>query len=264
MSLDRPLIMGIINISPDSFFQGSTKSDLKSILDTSEKMLKDGADIIDLGGMSSRSGALLISEEEELKRLLSPVAEICKRFPEAILSVDTMRSRIANETIDAGAKCINDISAGKFDHEMFRIVAGHKIPYIMMHMAGMPSDMQLNPTYNDLVMDILKFFKDRISKAQKEGIQDLIIDPGFGFGKTLEHNYTLLKNFEVFQIFDIPLLAGISRKSMIWKKLGITPENALNGTTALHMYLLQKGASILRVHDVKEAIECIELYRMLQ
>ena len=264
MNLDRPLIMGVINISPDSFYQGSTKSDIKSILDASEKMLKDGADIIDLGGMSSRPGALLISEEEELARLLIPVAEICKRFPEAILSIDTMRSRIAHETIGAGAKCINDISSGIFDQEMFRVVARHKTPFIMMHMAGMPSDMQLNPTYDDVVMDILKFFKERIPKAQKEGIQDLIIDPGFGFGKTVEHNYTLMKHFDVFQIFDKPLLAGISRKSMIWKKLGITPENALNGTTALHMYLLQKGAAILRVHDVKEALECIELNKMLQ
>ncbi|MFZ1455761.1 MAG: dihydropteroate synthase [Saprospiraceae bacterium] len=263
VSLDRPLIMGIINVSPDSFFQSSRKTDIKAILETTERMLNDGADIIDVGGMSSRPGALLISEEEELKRIVSPITEIIKKFPEAIISVDTMRSRIVTETLDAGAKCINDISAGNFDPKMFHAVAKSKVPLIMMHMKGLPSDMQDDPHYEDVVMDIMTFFKEKISLARKEGIQDIIIDPGFGFGKTLEHNYTLMHQFEVFSIFDVPLLAGVSRKSMIWKKLEITPEQALNGTTALHMYLLGKGVQILRVHDVKEARECIELYKML-
>ncbi len=264
ISLDRPLIMGIINVNPDSFFQDSRKTDIKAILDTTERMLMDGADILDIGGMSSRPGAQLISEEEELRRTVSPITEIIKRFPEAIISVDTMRSRVASETTDAGAKCINDISAGNFDPKMFQSVAKSKVPLIMMHMKGLPSDMQDNPNYGDVVMDIMAFFKEKIVMARKEGIHDIIIDPGFGFGKTLEHNYTLMRQFEVFSIFDVPLLAGVSRKSMIWKKLDITPEQALNGTTALHMHLLGKGVHILRVHDVKEAKECIELYRMLE
>ncbi|MBK8052495.1 MAG: dihydropteroate synthase [Saprospiraceae bacterium] len=256
--------MGIINVNPDSFFQDSRKTDIKAILDTTERMLMDGADILDIGGMSSRPGAQLISEEEELRRTVSPITEIIKRFPEAIISVDTMRSRVASETTDAGAKCINDISAGNFDPKMFQSVAKSKVPLIMMHMKGLPSDMQDNPNYGDVVMDIMAFFKEKIVMARKEGIHDIIIDPGFGFGKTLEHNYTLMRQFEVFSIFDVPLLAGVSRKSMIWKKLDITPEQALNGTTALHMHLLGKGVHILRVHDVKEAKECIELYRMLE
>ena len=264
ISLDRPLIMGIINVNPDSFFQDSRKTDIKAILDTTERMLMDGADILDIGGMSSRPGAQLISEEEELRRTVSPITEIIKRFPEAIISVDTMRSRVASETTDAGAKCINDISAGNFDPKMFQSVAKSKVPLIMMHMKGLPSDMQDNPNYGDVVMDIMAFFKEKIVMARKEGIHDIIIDPGFGFGKTLEHNYTLMRQFEVFSIFDVPLLAVVSRKSMIWKKLDITPEQALNGTTALHMHLLGKGVHILRVHDVKEAKECIELYRMLE
>lgn len=264
ISLDRPLIMGIINVNPDSFFQDSRKTDIKAILDTTERMLMDGADILDIGGMSSRPGAQLISEEEELRRTVSPITEIIKRFPEAIISVDTMRSRVASETTDAGAKCINDISAGNFDPKMFQSVAKSKVPLIMMHMKGLPSDMQDDPNYGDVVMDIITFFKEKIVMARKEGIHDIIIDPGFGFGKTLEHNYTLMRQFEVFSIFDVPLLAGVSRKSMIWKKLDITPEQALNGTTALHMHLLGKGVHILRVHDVKEAKECIELYRMLE
>lgn len=260
---DRPLIMGIININADSFFAGSRNTELADILNAVEKMLLEGADIIDVGGMSSRPGAPVISEEEELNRVVQPIHEIAKRFPEAFISVDTIRSRIAYETIHAGASCINDISAGNFDEKMLSTVAELKVPYIMMHMKGMPSDMQWNPEYEDVVMEIMIFFKEKIALAKKAGIEDVILDPGFGFGKTLEHNYTIMRHFEVFKIFDVPVLAGISRKSMIWKKLDCTPEEALNGTTALHMFLLNKGAAILRVHDVKEAKECIQLLSCL-
>lgn len=263
ISLEKPLIMGIINVSPDSFYAGSRKTDIDSILRQADQMLTEGADILDLGAMSSRPGAEIISEEEELRRIIPAIISIVDRFSDSIISVDTIRSKVAMEVINCGASCINDITSGTFDYNMMSIIASNSVPYIMMHMKGLPADMQLNPDYDDVVMEIMIFFAERIHRARQAGIKDIIVDPGFGFGKTIEHNYKLMRNLEVFKIFDVPILAGISRKSMIWKILNLDAEGALNGTTALNMYLLNKGAKILRVHDVSEAKECITLFNQL-
>jgi dihydropteroate synthase len=261
--LDMSLIMGIINVNQDSFYAASRKTEMPHILNLAESMVNQGADMVDVGAMSSRPGAEIITEEDEMKRIIPAVEAIIKEFPGILISVDTMRSKVASAVIDCGASCINDISGGTFDAEMMRVVAHHHIPYIIMHMQGMPAYMQLKPQYNDVVLDIMTIFSDRIRKARAAGILDVIIDPGFGFGKTLEQNYHLIREMEAFQIFDVPILAGISRKSMIWKPLGIDADHALNGTTALHMALLNKGVNILRVHDVKEAVECVKLFSLL-
>ena len=263
ITLDSPLIMGVINVSPDSFYAESRKTDIDSILNKAEQMLNEGADIIDIGAMSSRPGAEILSESEELKRIIPAVSAMSKRFPESIISVDTLRSNVAQEVINSGAVCINDISAGTFDINMMKVAADNNVPYIMMHMKGLPSDMQIDPKYDDVVTEILIYFSDRIRRARDTGIKDIIIDPGFGFGKTIEHNYEIMRRLEVFKIFDIPILVGVSRKSMIWKVLGLNADQALNGTTALNMYSLSKGAGILRVHDVKEAKECVALFKRL-
>ena len=263
ISLAKPLLMGIINVSPDSFYKGSRKTGIDEILFQTEDMLENGAAIIDIGAMSSKPGADIISLEDELKRIIGPIKAIMDRFPDLIFSVDTIRSQVAREAIECGVSCINDISGGNFDSEIMNVVANYQVPYIIMHMQGLPADMQINPKYSDLVMEIMSFFTDKIRQARQAGINDIIIDPGFGFGKTIDHNYEIMHQFDVFQIFDIPLLAGVSRKSMIWKVLGSDADHALNGTTALNMYLLTKGAKILRVHDVKEAAECIRLFELI-
>jgi len=261
--IDQPVVMGIINVNEDSFYSGSRKTDIGDILSMAKSMLDDGASILDIGAMSSRPGAKMIDEEVEIKRIVTTVKSISERYPQAVISVDTFRSRVAYEAIQAGASIINDISAGTFDSDMLKIVASLKVPYILMHMKGQPETMHINPVYRDVVMDITQFFVSKIHQARNAGITDIIIDPGFGFGKTLDHNYTLMRNLEVFSIFDLPVLAGISRKSMVWKQLATNPDHALNGTTALHMYALLKGAGILRVHDVKEAVECVSLFAKL-
>lgn len=264
ISLDKPLIMGVINVSPDSFFAGSRKTDVTSILIKAEQMLDEGADLLDIGAMSSRPGAEIITETEELARIIPAVSSVAERFSNAIISVDTMRSRVAQEVIHCGATCINDISAGTYDNNIMDVAVDNNVPYIMMHMNGLPSNMQINPQYDDVVSEIMVFLSERIRTAREKGIKDIIIDPGFGFGKTIIHNYEILRRFEVFKIFDIPVLAGISRKSMIWKVLELDADHALNGTTALNMFLLNKGADILRVHDVMEAKECIRLFEQLR
>lgn len=259
ISFDKALIMGIINLTPDSFYEKSRQSSELSALKQAEKMLNDGADILDLGAVSTRPGSEEISEEEELKRLLPALKSIRKSFPECIISVDTWRSEIAKAAVNEGADIINDISGGTMDANMFETIAQFKVPYILMHIQGTPQTMQQNPTYNDVVNEVIDFLAERIQKLRLLGVADIIVDPGFGFGKTPEHNFTLLKNLEQFAILDCPILVGVSRKSMITKTLNIIANDALNGTTVLNTIALMKGAKILRVHDVKEAVEAVKL-----
>ena len=259
IDLSQARVMGILNLTPDSFYDGGRYGNEKAVLQRTEAMLEHGATFVDVGGYSSRPGADAVSGDEELKRMLPIIEMLVREFPQIILSVDTFRSKVAERCLDAGAAMINDISAGMQDENMFRTVARYKVPYIMMHMRGTPKSMQSRTDYNNITMDVLRYFSERIAKARKLGITDIIVDPGFGFAKTLPQNYELLSKLELFQNLDLPLLAGLSRKSMIYRTLDTTPEHALNGTTALHMVALQKGATILRVHDVKEAAECISL-----
>ncbi len=257
--------MGILNITPDSFFDGGRYLDEASILLQAEKMLFEGASILDIGGASSRPGAAEVSESEEIQRILPIVEVLVKNFPEALLSVDTWRASVAQAAVTAGASIVNDISAGSLDENLFKTVAELDCPYILMHMQGVPQTMQKSPEYEDIVTEVLDFFIQKIAILRSLGIKDIVIDPGFGFGKTVEHNYALLKNLHVFQnVLGLPVLAGLSRKSMICKPLGIKPAEALNGTTALHMVALQQGANILRAHDVREAMEVIKLWKLLE
>lgn len=263
IDLSQPKIMGILNITPDSFFDGGKYKDENIILKQVEKMLAEGATFIDIGAFSSRPGAESVSEKEELTRITPIVHLLTKEFKEILISIDTFRSVVATKCIEAGAALINDISAGLQDEKMLPTIAKYKVPYIMMHMKGNPQTMQQQTTYENLVKDILFYFSERVAEARELGIHDLIIDPGFGFAKTVEQNYDLLKNLDLFQNINLPILAGLSRKSMIYKVLQTDAKNALNGTTALHMYALQKGTHILRVHDVKEAVECVKLHQQL-
>ena len=263
ISLQQPKVMGILNVTPDSFFDGGKYKDELSVLKQVEKMITDGATFIDIGGYSTRPGAFEIAVDTELKRMVPIVELLSKEYPEAILSIDTFRSKVAKECIQHGAAIINDISAGLQDDNMLPIVAELGVPYIMMHMRGTPKNMQQQTDYVDLIKEILLFFSEKLTLAKSFGIKDIIIDPGFGFAKTLEQNYQLLRQMALLKLIEHPILAGLSRKSMIYKLLDTTAENALNGTTALHMVSLQNGANILRVHDVKEATECIKLYEQL-
>lgn len=263
IDISTPKVMGILNVTPDSFHDGGQYKDESSILKQVETMLNEGATFIDIGGYSSRPGADFVSENEELNRVVPVVELILKHYPETLISIDTFRSEVAKKSIEAGAAIINDISAGHLDENMIATVGQLSVPYIMMHMKGNPKTMQQQTDYDDLVKDINSYFAERITKAHAAKINDIIIDPGFGFAKTLDQNYELLNHMKLLQIVDKPILAGVSRKSMIYKTLNTTSENALNGTTALHMVALQKGAKILRVHDVKEAVECVTLYNQL-
>lgn len=263
IDLTMPKVMGILNLTPDSFYDGGTYSDEKSILGQTEKMLSEGATFIDLGAYSSRPGADHITEGEELRRMLPAVKLLLNEFPEVLLSVDTFRTKVARRSLEAGTVIINDISAGKQDDEMLGTVARFRAPYIMMHMRGNPKTMQGQTDYEDLVLEIRKYFSGRIVAARSLGIHDIIIDPGFGFSKTRRQNFDLLQHLDLFRTFGLPVLAGLSRKSMIYRTLGGNADSALNGTTALNMLALEKGAKILRVHDVKEAMECVKLYEEL-
>lgn len=265
LDLTRPQVMGILNITPDSFFDGGKYGNEHAVLLQAEKMLQEGASILDIGGASSRPGAVEVPELEEMERVVPAITAILEKFPEAILSIDTWRASVANAAIKAGASIVNDISAGSLDPKMFQTVAGLGVPYILMHMQGTPGTMQQSPHYEDVVTEVLDFFIHKVAALRALGVKDIVLDPGFGFGKTVEHNYTLLKRMETFRnVLELPVLAGISRKSMICKPLGIPPAEALNGTTALHIVALQQGASILRVHDVKEAREVIRLWELMQ
>jgi dihydropteroate synthase len=260
MDLSVPKVMGIINVTPDSFYGRSRSTDEEDIITVATEMIEDGADILDVGGYSTRPGADEISYEEERGRVINAVKVISRELPEAVISVDTFRSEIAREAVlEYGAAIINDISGGEFDPDMFRTVDKLKVPYILMHMQGVPKTMQHNPSYDDVVADILKWFGERITRLQSMGVADIIIDPGFGFGKTPAHNFEILRRLSEFSVSGLPLLVGISRKSMIWRTLDITPEDALTGTIVLNTVALMNGADILRVHDVKEAVEAVKL-----
>lgn len=260
VDLSTPRIMGILNVTPDSFYDGNKYTNQKKILEKVTQMINEGVDFIDVGAVSSRPGAKPVPADEELSRLGMALEVIRDHFPDIILSVDTCRSEIAEFAIrNFKAGIINDISAGSADEKMFEIVAASGIPYIMMHMKGNPQIMQKNPVYDNVTKEIIGFFSEKLTQARLAGINDIIIDPGFGFGKTIQHNYTLLNQLDVFKILEIPVMVGISRKSMIYKVLEITPEESLNGTTILNTLALINGADILRVHDVREAKEAIRL-----
>lgn len=262
IDVSSPKIMGILNHTPDSFFDGGKYKTEKELLLRAEKMLLEGADFIDVGAYSSRPNAAFVTEEQEIERLVFVLEILVKHFPEIPISIDTFRSEVARISLENGAAIINDISAFSLDEKMLDVVAHYKVPYIMMHMRGTPQNMQQFTDYQNITKDIFYYFSEKIALAKDKGINDLIVDVGFGFSKTLEQNYELLKNLDFFQQFDLPLLVGVSRKSMIYNVLGVTPSEALNGTTVIHTLALQKGANILRVHDVKEAKETVKLFQV--
>ena len=263
IDLTTPKVMGILNITPDSFFDGGKFDSDKKILNQVEKMILDGATFIDIGGQSSKPNASIVTVNDELKRVVPVVDLILKNFPETLISIDTFNSEVAKACIENGASIINDISAGNLDDNMLETVARLQVPYIMMHMKGNPQTMQTLTFYDDLVKDILFYFSEKVAKARSFGINDVIIDPGFGFAKNMEQNFELLSKLDLFQMLELPILVGLSRKSMIYKTLKTDVENALNGTSVLNTIALSKGTLILRVHDVKEAVECVELYNTM-
>ena len=264
IDLTTPKIMGVLNLTPDSFYDGGLYNSTDRALAQTEKMLLEGATFIDIGGASSKPGSVEISTDEELARVLPVIEEIHKTFPETLISIDTYRSDVAKQAVAAGAAMVNDISGGNLDAKMLKTVGVLGVPYVAMHMQGTPQNMQDNPSYDTILTDIRSFFAAKIDAAHKAGIHDIIIDPGFGFGKTLEHNYSLLKNISSIQMDGIPMLIGVSRKSMIYKLLQIEAADALNGTTVLNAVALQQGAQILRVHDVKEAHQAVQLIEKLK
>ena len=260
IDLSVPKVMGIINVTPDSFHKASRITKDEEIIRNASRMIEDGADILDIGGFSSRPGAKNITPEEEKKRVLGALRLVNRELPEAVLSIDTFRAEIAMEAVlECGAGIINDVSGGEADARMFNVVKKLQVPYILMHMKGVPWKMEMDPVYDDVVADVLKWLGERIFRLQSIGVNDIIIDPGFGFGKTIKHNFEILHNLGDFSITGLPVLAGISRKSMIWRTLEITPGKALNGTTVLNTIALMNGADILRVHDVKEAVQAVRL-----
>ena len=264
IDLTTPKIMGVLNLTPDSFYDGGSYNNKDRALAQTEKMLLEGATFIDIGGASSKPGSVEISTDEELARVLPVIEEIHKTFAETLISIDTYRSDVAKQAVAAGAAMVNDISGGNLDAKMLKTVGVLGVPYVAMHMQGTPQNMQDNPSYDTILTDIRSFFAAKIDAAHKAGIHDIIIDPGFGFGKTLEHNYSLLKNISSIQMDGIPMLIGVSRKSMIYKLLQIEAADALNGTTVLNAVALQQGAQILRVHDVKEAHQAVQLIEKLK
>ena len=265
MDLSEPQVMGILNVTPDSFYTGNRGVTERSIIDRLHQILDEGASIVDIGAYSSRPGADEVSTEEEMKRLRMGLELVRKHHPEAIVSVDTSRADVAKMCVEEyGVAIVNDISAGQMDEQMFATIARLGIPYIIMHMKGTPQDMQNNPQYDHFLKEVFYYFSEKVQRLRDLGVKDIIIDPGFGFGKTLEHNYELMNHLEEFSLFELPLLVGVSRKSMIYKFLDITPEEALNGTTALNTIALLKGANILRVHDVKEAVESVRIVEKMK
>ncbi|HMZ45778.1 MAG TPA: dihydropteroate synthase [Chitinophagaceae bacterium] len=262
LTITKPIVMGIINTSPNSFYTNSQQNSIDSALFKVEQMVQEGAIIIDIGGQSTKPNSLPITVEEELRRTVNVIEAIKKKFSNLIISIDTYNATVASKAVEAGASIVNDISGGTFDKNMMATVANMNVPYVCMHIKGTPQTMQQNPIYDNVTQEVLSFFIDKINQAKQAGIKDVIIDVGFGFGKTIQHNFQLLKELSVFSILEKPILIGVSRKSTIYKTLGVTPEQALNGTTALHTICLLNGANILRVHDVKEAIECIKLFEM--
>lgn len=264
IDLTQPKVMGILNCTPDSFFDGGKYKAEAEFTRQTERILNEGADFIDIGAYSTKPNAEFVSEEEELARMVPAVEMVLKHFPEAVISVDTFRAKVAKAAVEVGAAIVNDIAAGNLDNKMLQTVGELKVPYIMMHMRGTPQDMVKLTDYDDIIKEMLLYFSQKVAEARSYGIDDIVIDPGFGFAKTLQQNYEVLNKMELFKMTELPILAGLSRKSMIYKLLGITPQEALNGTTALNMVALTKGANILRVHDVKEAVEVVKMYSQLQ
>ncbi|MFZ5971076.1 MAG: dihydropteroate synthase [Bacteroidota bacterium] len=264
LDLSTPRVMGILNVTPDSFYDGNQHFSADAAMKHTEKMLAEGADMIDVGGYSSRPGATDISEEEETKRVLPVIEKMVKAFPNAVISIDTFRSNVARRALEAGASIVNDISGGDLDSHMLELVAQQQVPYIMMHMRGTPQTMKTLTQYNHLVKDVLDEFHPKLNRLKEMGVKDVVLDPGFGFAKTTDQNFELLNQLNLLLAAGKPLLVGVSRKSMIWRTLEITADEALNGTTVLNTIALVKGASILRVHDVKEARQCIALVTKLQ
>jgi dihydropteroate synthase len=263
IDLSTPKVMGILNVTPNSFFDGAKYETETQILYRVDQMLTEGADFIDVGAYSSKPNAEEVSEKDELKRLIPVIQLLIKIYPDLLISVDTFRSEVARKAIENGACMINDISAGSLDEKMMATIAEFQVPYIMMHMRGTAQTMMQLTQYEDIVKELLFYYSEKVSNGRALGINDLIIDPGFVFAKTLEQNFEVMQKLELFGILELPILAGVSRKSMVYKPLGSTPEKALNGTTALNMIALSKGASILRVHDVKEAVECVKLFSLM-
>ena len=260
LTFDRPMVMGVLNVTPDSFYDGGVRHTVDETFLHAETMIREGADIIDIGAFSSRPGAKSISSQEEMDRALPIIETMMDSFPDILLSIDTFRADVARACVEAGVHMVNDISGGTLDENMFATVADLQVPYILMHMRGTPQTMQQLTDYDDIVTDIAVYFGEKIAVLRSLGVKDIILDPGFGFAKTVDQNYELLLRLEELQYFGLPLLGGISRKSMIYKKLGVTPQEALNGTTALNTLLLERGVHILRVHDVREAREIIQLF----
>jgi dihydropteroate synthase len=258
------MVMGILNVTPDSFYEGSRVVTEHDIVRKAERMLQEGASMLDVGGYSTRPGAQEVPEEEELERVKRAIRLLLRTFPKALISVDTFRSKVAKAAVEEGASIINDVSGGTLDAQMFKTVAELQVPYILMHMRGTPKTMSSLTNYNNLIGEILAYFHEKIFALQSLGVKDILVDPGFGFAKTVEQNFTLLNSLNHLKILGKPLLVGLSRKSMVWKTLSVTPEEALNGTTVLHTLALTKGASVLRVHDVKEAVQAVKLYSLLE
>ena len=263
INFNKALVMGILNITADSFFDGGKHITEAQWMAHTCKILLEGADIIDIGAASTRPGAKLVTADEEANILLPVIRSIRREYPEVLLSVDTYHATVAEMAVDNGADIINDISGGEFDKAMFSTIAQLKIPYVLMHIKGTPENMQQNPIYENLIEEIMLYFSEKVNKLRLLGVNDIILDPGFGFGKTVEHNYQLLQELDIFKFHELPILVGFSRKSMINKVLGTTPSEALNGTTVLNTIALLKGAKILRVHDVKEAVEAVKLCEMM-
>lgn len=265
MDLSKPRVMGILNVTPDSFYAGSRMQTEEAIVQRVRQMADEGADMIDIGAYSSRPGADQVSREEEMERLRMGLTILRRVAPDAVVSVDTFRADVARMCVEEyGVALINDIAAGEMDAEMFRTVAELNVPYIMMHMKGTPQDMQQQPHYNNLLKEVFLYFAQKVQQLRDLGVKDMILDPGFGFGKTLEHNYELLAHLEDFSVFELPLLVGVSRKSMIYRLLGTTPEESLNGTTVIDTICLLKGADILRVHDVRQAVETVKIVEKMR
>ena len=256
---EKPLVMGILNLSPDSFYSGSRSSSLEMVLTRAEQMIGEGAAILDVGAQSTRPGSSRISLKEEIDKAVPVILALRQKYPEVILSIDTYQAKVAAECVQAGASIVNDISGGEMDQDMIETVAGLSVPYICMHMKGVPETMHLTINYNDVLQEVLDYFIGKVNTCVKAGIKDVIIDPGFGFGKNIQQNLYLLKNLSVFKMLEKPILCGLSRKSTVYKTLGVSAEDALNGTTVLNTLAVQNGAGILRVHDVKEAVEVVKL-----
>ncbi len=261
LTLEQPVVMGIVNATPDSFYEGHLPQGIGAMADLAAAMIKAGAAIIDVGGQSTRPGSVRLDPEEETDRVLPLISALHQRFPETVISIDTYHSKVAAAAVAAGAGMINDISGGHLDTAMLATAGGLRVPYVCMHMKGTPDTMQQSPVYENVTLEVLDYFIERLAACKQAGITDIVADPGFGFGKTTAHNFELLKNMDALRILGVPVLVGLSRKSMIYKTLGITPAEALNGTTALHMLALQNGASLLRVHDVAPAMEAIRLWQ---